>query len=166
MPSTSEFLTGYFDCVSRHDIDGMLSRWKPGSEAEFIGMDKLRAPEDIRAWFGNLFRCFPDFRLELREIITEGNKGAVRWRATATFDGEGTFEGFKPNGAKVVIDGIDLVTLEDQKVVHITALFNGLDMARQLGAVPPRGSLADRAMAGAFNAKTAATAKVRELRDR
>ena len=66
---------------------------------------------------------------------------------------EGDFEGI-----------IDLLTLEEGKIVHITAILNGLDMARQLGAVPPKGSLADRVLAGAFNSKTALAARLRTLR--
>lgn len=164
MASTSEIATHYFDCVTRQDIDGMIECWKPGSQANFVGMEVLRAPEDYRSWFGNLFSCFPDFRLEARDIVAEGDRASVHWQATGTFDGSGVFEGFKPNGARISIEGVDLLTLEDGKIVHITAILNGLDMARQLGAVPPKGSLADRAMAGAFNLKTAATAKIRELR--
>jgi predicted ester cyclase len=164
MPSTSEIATHYFECVARQDIEGMVACWRPGSRAVFVGMEELRAPEDYNEWFGNLFSCFPDFLLEARDVIAEDERAAVHWRATGTFDGEGVFEGFKPNGASIEIDGVDLLTLEDGEIVHITALLNGLDMARQLGAVPPRGSLADRAMAGAFNAKTAAAAQLKKLR--
>jgi len=164
MPSTSEIAAGYFDCVARQDVQGMIAAWRPGSRATFVGMEELRAPEDYESWFGNLFRCFPDFRLEAKSIIAEGDRAAVHWRATGTFDGEGLFEGFRPNGARIDLDGVDLLTVEGGQIVEITAILNGLDMARQLGAVPPQGSLADRAMAGAFNAKTAVAKKLRELR--
>ncbi len=164
MPSTTEIASHYFDCVARQDVDGMIDCWKPGSRADFVGMAQLRAPEDYRSWFGNLFACFPDFRLEAQQITAEGDRASVHWRATGTFDGKGTFEGFRPNGASVDIEGVDLLTLEDGKIVHITAILNGLDMARQLGAVPPKGSLADRALAGAFNAKTAIRTRLRAPR--
>ncbi len=164
MPSTNEIATRYFECVARQDIDGMIECWRPGSRANFVGMEQLRAPEDYRSWFGNLFSCFPDFHLKAQEIIADGDRASVHWRATGTFDGEGTFEGFKPNGARIDIEGVDILTLEDGLIVHITAILNGLDMARQLGAVPPKGSLADRALASAFNSKTALTARLRALR--
>ncbi|MCB0830518.1 MAG: ester cyclase [Solirubrobacterales bacterium] len=164
MPSTSEIAARYFECVANQDIDGMIAAWKPGSRANFVGMDELRAPEDYRSWFGNLFSCFPDFRLEAKDIVAEGEKASVHWQATGTFDGEGIFEGFRPNGATIDIEGVDLLTLEDGRLVHITAILNGLDMARQLGAVPPKGSFTDRAMAGAFNAKTAVTGKLKSFR--
>ena len=164
MASTAEIAIHYFDCVARQDIEGMIECWRPGSRADFVGMEQLRAPEDYRNWFGNLFSCFPDFKLEARQIVAEGSRASVHWRATGTFNGKGTFEGFKPNGAGIDPEGVDLLTLEDGQIVHITAILNGLDMARQLGAVPPKGSAADRALAGAFNAKTALAGKLRALR--
>ena len=166
MPSSSEIAASYFDCVTRQDVAGMIAHWRPGSRANFVGMEVLRAPEDYESWFGNLFRCFPDFRLEAKDIIAEGDRAAVHWRATGTFDGAGVFEGFKPNGATIDLDGVDLLTIEDGQIIEITAILNGLDMARQLGAVPPRGSIADKAMAGAFNAKTAVAARIRAMRGR
>ena len=39
-------------------------------------------------------------------------------------------------------------------------------MARQLGAMPPAGSVAEKVMIGAVNAKTAIGKAVRQLRDR
>ncbi|HMW45813.1 MAG TPA: ester cyclase [Solirubrobacterales bacterium] len=165
MPSTSEIATHYFECVSRQDIPGMVACWKPGSRATFVGMDELNAPEDYDQWFGNLFGCFPDFKLEAQSIVAEGEQASVHWRATGTFNGEGIFEGFRPNGASIDIEGVDLVTLEDGKIVHITAILNGLDMARQLGAVPAKGSIADKAMAAAFNTKTATIRKLKSLRN-
>lgn len=164
MASTREIAAHYFDCVARQDVEGMISCWKPGSRAEIVGMDELRVTEDYPVWFGNLFSCFPDMRFEVRDIVTEDQRAAVHWRTTGTFDGEGVFEGFQPNGASVDLEGIDLLTLEEGRIVHITALLNGLDLARQIGAVPARGSLADRAMAGAFNAKTTVASKFRGLR--
>lgn len=106
MPSTSEIATHYFECVSRQDIPGMVACWKPGSRATFVGMDELNAPEDYDQWFGNLFGCFPDFKLEAQSIVAEGEQASVHWRATGTFNGEGIFEGFRPNGASIDIEGL------------------------------------------------------------
>lgn len=98
--------------------------------------------------------------------MTEGNTAVVRWSATATFDGIGTFEGFRPNGAKIDIEGIDILEIEDGRIQSLVALLNGLDLARQIGAVPPQGSAADKAMAAAFNAKTTVVEQIAKLRDR
>ena len=41
-----------------------------------------------------------------------------------------------------------------------------MGLAQQLGLLPPPGSQAERAMTGAFNAKTAAAGAIRKLRNR
>jgi hypothetical protein len=59
---------------------------------------------------------------------------------------------------------MDVLHIENGEIRTLIAFLNGLDLARQIGAVPPAGSAADRAMAAAFNAKTAIAKKVSSLR--
>jgi len=44
---------------------------------------------------------FPDLRWEVLVVIGSGDtrRVAVQWRATGTFAGPGSFQGFVPNGA-------------------------------------------------------------------
>jgi len=164
MPSTAEVTKEYFDAVGRQDLETMAAMWADGGSSRLVGLAELRAPEGVVDWFAELFRCFPDFALTIDQTVIEGNESVARWTAVATFDGEGTFEGFKPNGAKIRIEGMDVLHIEDGQIQTLIAFLNGLDLARQIGAVPPAGSAPDRAMAAAFNAKTAVTAKLRTLR--
>ena len=100
-------------------------------------MVELQAPGTYSEWFGNLFRAFPDFRFEILELVAEGEKAAVRWRATGTFNGDTRFEGMDPTGAKVDITGFDLLTIRNGRLQHNDAYMNGAQMAQQLGALPP-----------------------------
>jgi len=164
MPSTAEVTKEYFDAVGRQDLDRMAGMWADGGSSRLVGLAELSAPGGVVEWFGELFRCFPDFKLTIDQTVVEGDEAVARWTAVATFDGTGVFEGFKPNGAKIRIEGMDILHVEDGKIQTLVAFLNGLDLARQIGAVPPAGSAADRAMAAAFNAKTTVTAKIRDLR--
>ena len=115
------------------------------------------APPAAPAWrhfFAELFDAFPDWRFEVVETVAEGDGVAVRWRARATFAGPGSFMGFEPNGARVDIEGVDLVRVRDGRVRVIDAYMNGAELARQLGALPPQGSTAEERMAKAFNLTT------------
>lgn len=164
MPSATEIATEYFAAVGRQDLKGMTDCWQPGKRSRILGLAELEAPQGIADWFGDLFRAFPDFKFVVEKLVGDENWAAIHWSATATFDGLGTFEGFKPNGAKVVLEGIDMIRVEDGRIQSLVAAMNGLDLARQLGAVPPAGSVADRALAGAFNTKTALVSQVKKLR--
>ena len=144
----------YFDAVAARDVDAMTAFWEPGGTDELHGLASLRAPEGIRDWFANTFRAVPDFRMEVVDLVSTGEKVAVRWHMTGTFTGDARFEGAIATGAKIDITGCDMLTVRDGKIVHNDAYMNGMQMARQLGVFPPQGSGQERAMIGAVNVKT------------
>jgi predicted ester cyclase len=117
-------------------------------------MAELPAPDGIREWFRALFTAFPDFRFVVVDLVADGEKAAVRWRATGTFDGTGNFEGMAPTGAEVDITGCDLLNIREGRIHRNDAYVNGTEMGRQLGALPPAGSLGERAMLAALNTRT------------
>lgn len=164
--SAKQVATAYFDAIKARDVDAMVAVWKTGGSDHFYGMAELRAPEDVKAWFGNLFRAFPDFAMEVADMVAYGDKAAVRWTATGTFTGPGKFEGLAATGARVELEGLDLLTIEDGLIVENRAYTNATEMARQMGAMPPAGSVGEKAMLGAVNARTAAVGAIQRLRDR
>jgi steroid delta-isomerase-like uncharacterized protein len=144
----------YFEAVGRRDLDAMTAFYEPGGTGEIYGLVELRVPDTYRAWFRNVFSAFPDFKLEIVELIASEEKAVVRWRATATFNGTARFEGLEPNGAEVTIRGCDVLTIREGRIQRNDAYLNGTELARQLGALPPAGSAAERAMTAALNLKT------------
>jgi steroid delta-isomerase-like uncharacterized protein len=151
----------YFEAVGRRDLGAMTEFYVPGGVGEIYGLVRLEVPTSYRAWFGALFRAFPDFEMEIVEIVASGEKAAVRWHATGTFDGEGDFEGLEPNGATVTVQGCDVLTVRDGRIHHNDAYMNGTEMLRQLGALPPAGSAPERAMTAALNLKTRLARRLR-----
>jgi len=156
----------YFDAIGDGDIEAMVRHWRPGGVDHIHGVAELRVPDGYREWFGSLFRAFPDFSIEVIDLVGAGELAAVRWRGTGTFTGSGRFEGFSPTGARIEIEGCDMLTIRDELIEANEAYLNGADLARQIGALPPSGSLADRGLTGAVNARTAATEMVRRVRAR
>jgi steroid delta-isomerase-like uncharacterized protein len=165
-PSAKQVATAYFDAIRKQDIDAMAAVWRPGSTDHFYGMAELRVPEELKQWFGNLFRAFPDFEMVVEDMVAYGDKAAVRWSATGTFTGEGRFEGLTATGARVELEGLDLLTIKDGKIVENRAYTNAMEMARQMGAMPPAGSIGEKAMFGAVNARTAGLGLIKRARDR
>ncbi len=135
----------YFEAVGRRDLEAMTALYEPGAVGEIYGLVELTVPGTYRAWFGDLFRAVPDFELEIVEIVASGDKAAVRWQATGTFDGTTRFEGLEPNGASVDVRGCDVLTVRDGRIQHNDAYMNGAEMMRQLGALPPQGSAPEKA---------------------
>lgn len=156
----------YFEAINEHDLDTAGAMWEPGGIDRLVGMADLRAPGEFKQWFSNTFAAFPDFRLEVLAIAASKESAAVRWRATGTFNGTAKFEGLSPNGASIDIEGCDMLTIRDGRIVANHAYINATELARQLGAMPPAGSTPEKAMLAAFNAKTAAVQAIERLRDR
>ena len=164
--SAKQVATAYFDAIANRDVDGMAELWEPGTIDHLYGMADLRVPDDLRQWFGNLFRAIPDFKMTVLDMVAYGEKAAVRWGATGTFTGPGKFEGLTATGASVQIEGLDLFTIRDGLIRDNFAYTNATELARQLGAMPPAGSAGERAMLGIVNARTAAVARVKHMRNR
>jgi steroid delta-isomerase-like uncharacterized protein len=154
-------VTEYFDALAARDLDRAVATWKPGSEDRLYGFADMVAPDGIRDYFASLFAAVPSFKLEVESMTAEENRVAVHWRASGRFDGNGKFQGLAPNGRPIELQGLDLLTVEDGKIVSNFAYTNGMEFARQVGALPAQDSPAENAMAAALNAKTAIEKRLR-----
>lgn len=152
-----EAVTRYFDALARHDLDAAVACWRPGGLDRMVGQgeDPLVAPHGIREYFGALFAAFPDFAFEPLETTTEDARTTVRWRATATFAGPGSFQGFEPNGARVTLEGCDCFTVgADGLIEQNHAYVDSGDVARQLGLLPAPDSPAGVRLTKLVNIRT------------
>jgi predicted ester cyclase len=156
----------YFEAVGSRDVEAMVKFWRPGGSGQIHGVVELTVPDGYRRWFGDLFKAFPDLEFEVLDIAASGDRAAVRWRARATFSGGAKFEGLTPNGARVDIQGCDMLTIEDGKIVENNAYTNWAYLGQQLGVLPPQGSFGEKAVTGLVNARTAAADTIRRLRER
>ena len=160
--SAKQVATAYFEAMAKRDVDAMMELWEPGAYGHMYGMTSLRAPEGYRRWFGTmLFRAFLDFAIEIVDVVAYGERAAVRWRATGTFEGPARFEGLEANGARMEIEGLDLLTIRNGLIRENRAYTNATEIARQLGAMPPAGSIGEKAIVGAVNLRTRAQALLR-----
>jgi glyoxylase-like metal-dependent hydrolase (beta-lactamase superfamily II)/predicted ester cyclase len=154
MATTAEIAKRYFAALAAHDLDAAVACWAPGSTDRMVGSQDLIAPQGIREYFGELFGAFPDFNLEVLELTTYRNRTAVRWRATGTFAGPGRFQGFAANGARLTLEGCDVVTVQDDLIRHNDAYIDTGSIARQLGLLPPPGSRSEARLTKLANART------------
>jgi steroid delta-isomerase-like uncharacterized protein len=161
---TADVARAYFEAVRRRDVDAMEPFYEEGGSGEIHGLVELTVPGTYRPWFTNLFEAFPDFTFEVLDVAATGEKAAVRWRARGTFTGSVRFEGLEPNGAEIDVQGCDVLTIRDGRIHRNDAYMNAAEMARQLGALPPQGSAAEKAMTAALNLKTRLLGHLRSRR--
>lgn len=156
---TERVADAYFDAINRSDIDAAVAMWRPGGRENVRGQVDTTAPDGVREFLSGIVGPFPDFAFEVVEKTVQDDRAAYRWQARGTFTGT-PFQGVEATGARIDIEGVDVLIVRDGEIVENNAFTDGMTVARQLGLMPPEGSGQERAMKRAFNAKTKAAAKL------
>ena len=153
-PGPGKVARAYFEAVAARDPQGMATYWAPGGVENIAPLGRpLSVPDEMIAFFEETFAAMPDMRFEVLDVVAARNQAAVRWHATGTFCG-GSFQGIEPTGARVELEGIDMLTIEDGKIVRNDAYYDSGAFARAVGLMPPQESATERRMAAAFNMRT------------
>ena len=119
------------------DPDAMVALGHPDYVDEFVPIGEKRGQEAIRSFFAEMFAAFPDFEFEAERIVADDRHAVLQWKASGTFKG-GRFQGVEPTGRRVVNRGVDVMEVEDGLVRRITIYYDGLGVARAMGACCPR----------------------------
>ena len=155
--SSADVVKRYFDAIAARDFDSAVAMWAPGGVERVVGQRELNAPDGVRALLGELHGAFPDLSWEILDMTAGENRVAVRWRARGTFAGPGKFQGFAANGARLAMEGCDVLTVNaDGQIERLDAYLDSGDVARQLGVLPPAGSRSEARLTQLANARTRA----------
>ena len=120
----------------------------------------------MRSFFNALFDAFPDFEMQILDLVVEDERAAVRWHATGTFSGTASFQGLLATGKPVDLEGCDMVWVRDGKIARIEAYYDTASLARQIGAMPPKESVGEKGLLAAVNLSTRARAELEKRRKR
>ena len=112
--------------------------------------DKWLAPDHIlhymlmpepmvsaKAWEGSVsqyFSAFPDMKVVIDDIFSQGDKVCARWTATAT--SKGPLMGIPPNGKSLRWIGTGVYRIANGKIAEQWGIDDAMGLMRQLGAIP------------------------------
>ena len=108
--------------------------------ANYLHHDSSLPGKDIRGLNNYLntispfFTAFPDLRLEVQDMISEGSKVASRGTFTGTHKAE--LMGIPATGKRVAVSIIAIHRVSRGKVVEGWVQFDAMGMMQQLGAIP------------------------------
>jgi len=74
--------------------------------------------------------AFPDLRVTTEDLVADGDRVALRWKADGTHLGE--LMGMAPTGKRVTLTGIDIVRIAGGRIVERWAEDNGQLVLQQL----------------------------------
>jgi len=163
--TAEETVRSYFDAVIACDPEAMAEHWAEDGIEEILPVGIFRGPEEVKAWFTELFTAVPDFDMTLDRVLAQDDDVLVQWRMNGTFSG-GPLMGVEPTGRQIEMRGLDWLEVKDEKVVRNTAFSDGMALARGMGLIPPQDSAAEKAMFTAFNAFTKARGAVSDVLSR
>jgi len=91
-------------------------------------------PEGYKRLVALYTSAFPDGRLTLHDIISEGDKVVMSWNFTGTHEGD--LRGIAPTNKRVSVDGITISRHANGKIAESQVSWDALGMMQQLGVVP------------------------------
>ena len=101
-------------------------------------IEELFAPhmvEGARDWFGAFRSSFPDVRMEVVELVTEGDTVVGRFACSATHLGE--WRGHAPTGRRFEnVDEVYFFKFDGDRIAGAWGIEDTLDRFRQLGLDP------------------------------
>jgi steroid delta-isomerase-like uncharacterized protein len=100
---------------------------------ELPGLEPTR--DGVQAFFRMQRAAFPDMRMDIEDVIIEGDKVAARVRYTGTQDGE--FMGAPATGKRVDVQLVDIFRFgADGRLREHWGVLDQLTLLQQLGMIP------------------------------
>lgn len=109
---TLEFLQAFADAWNRHDVDALMSFMTDDCIFESSGGDeacgtRFEGAEAVRSGYARAWQDFPDAQWNDARHFVHGNRGVSEW----------TFTGTNANGARSEVQGCDIFTFRDGKIL-------------------------------------------------
>jgi steroid delta-isomerase-like uncharacterized protein len=96
--------------------------------------DMGKGPEAARRAVSLYRAAFPDLRVTVEDMLSDGDKVVTRWSARGTH--RGAFGAIGPTGKTGVTTGIEIDRLLNGKIVEVWVNWDESGLMRQLGVAP------------------------------
>ena len=159
--TNTQLIRWAFDQLNRHDVAPLKEFWNDATLERFPDRT-CRGADEIAGYFEEAFAAIPDFHMEVRSLVAEGEDVFVHWHLTGTHGG--SLLGIAPTGKSLAIDGIDHFVVRDGRVISNFVVFDQMQYAQQIGMMPPPDSAGDKGLKALFNARTKLVGKLRSSR--
>ncbi len=111
--------------------------------ADFVNHDPNPAPnpgdvtdlESYKGWVVEYLNAYPDYHVEVHDMVAEGDKVGARYTATGTHQGD--FFGIEATGNQVTMTMVNVYRLAGGKIVEAWWSYDMLGMLEQIGFIEP-----------------------------
>src|SRR5215210_6013658 len=103
--SVAEYERIWIEGLNRGDVSAADAAFAPDCVVHITGIaEPLRGIGPWKEVVAGLLRAFPDLRFTVEDQLVQGDRVAIRWRATGTHTGP--LGAAPPTGKSVAVDGI------------------------------------------------------------
>jgi predicted ester cyclase len=106
--------------------------WHGGADPG--GLGDVHGIEDFKRAVAMFFTGFPDLRVEILDMLVDGDRAAVRFRESGTHLGQ--FVGVAPTGNKIMFSGMGIYRAQGGKLVEEWFVDDSRAIFEQIGAIP------------------------------
>lgn len=99
------------------------------------GTDDVRGPEAFRRFIETMLAEFDEFRIDVEDVIADGDRVAVRWVAHGRYRGTTLAPG-TPAGQPIWLTGMTMARVANGQIVEGWNNWDIMGLMRQLGAPP------------------------------
>ncbi len=124
------------------DIDGLMALYSPDAEVSFFIFPPARGLDEIRALWEWDFRAFPDAKVTVLKLLSDGSTDMLEWTWTGTNSGPirmPTGEVIPPTGRTATIRGMDAIEFKGDRITKHRLYFQEVSFMKQLGLMPEKG---------------------------
>ncbi len=130
-----EVVSDLIEAWNAHDPDRVAGFHAPEYEGRDIAQVRAEiGPDGARQAFCRFLRAFPDLELIPDELLTEGDRAALRWRIRGTH--QGPLLRIPPSGQRLEFTGVSMVEIRGDRVVRRFTLWDLAGVLREIGLLP------------------------------
>jgi predicted ester cyclase len=135
MGTTADVVRDVFALVNDRDLARLAAE---RISSDFVRHDLaemwpgVAGRDGVRDFLTMLIGAAPDLRLEIDDLIENGDRAAVRFRMTGTHTGGPLFD-VPPTGASIDVNAINIYRVENGRIAETWQLSDGLSVYRAIG---------------------------------
>jgi steroid delta-isomerase-like uncharacterized protein len=142
----------FLDALGRQDLEA-FSRVCADDIVELLpGAPPMEGIDNELAFARGLFAAFPDLEIEVTRLMAVDQVVAAAWTRRGTFTGA-DFQGLPANGARFESPAAGFFEIENDVIKRLTVYTDMNKLGRDLGVVPPEGSIAERLALSMFRTR-------------
>ncbi|WP_344439709.1 ester cyclase [Kitasatospora nipponensis] len=111
------------EALSAGDLDRFAELVHEDALYDVLPFGERRGRVAVREFFAELLGTLPDFSMTVEAVTGDGQRVAVAWRITGTFNGK-PFQGFTPHDHRFDMRGIDFMDVDSGRCRLATFPYN------------------------------------------